>query len=44
MPEPGSRSKQTILFMVPGDEDVFGTSLAAALEGSGVVDGQPGLV
>jgi hypothetical protein len=42
MPEPGSRSKQTILFMVPGDEDVFGTGLAAALEGRALWMDSPG--
>jgi hypothetical protein len=41
-PEPGSRSKETILFMVPGDEDVFGTSLAAALEGRALWMDSPG--
>jgi hypothetical protein len=42
MPEPGSRSKQTILFMVPGDEHVFGSSLAAALEGRALWMDSPG--
>jgi hypothetical protein len=42
MPEPGSRSKQTILFMVSEDEDVFGTSLAAVLEGRALWMDSPG--
>jgi hypothetical protein len=42
MPAPGSRSKQTILFMVPEDEDVFGTGLATALDGRALWMDSPG--
>ena len=42
MPQPGQRSKQTMLFMLPKDEEVFGVSLAEVLDGRALWMDSPG--
>jgi hypothetical protein len=42
MPEPGQRSKETMLFMLPPDEEAFGASLTQALAGRALWLDSPG--